>query len=936
MDRVCHFHVHKIHTTIARDSKLTTITVANNFWGKEDAGVTPLLTRIQNAKTTGDELKAFYSARAELEADYARKLQALAKKGLGSSEQGTLRMSLDVVRAETDSMGKQHAIVAQQMKTELDEPLAAFAGGIKERRKIVQTGIEKLLKTKNGQTAAVMKARDKFEQDCLKIKGYLAQGHMVMGQEERKNKAKLEKTQIQMSSSSQEYEQSVKVLEETTGKWNREWKAACDKFQDLEEERIDFFKSSLWSFANIASTVCVSDDQSCEKVRLSLEDCDVEKDITNFIKEFGTGQEIPDPPKYINFCRGDVDDAASLTGSEDDAYSVAQFPRAMNPTFRTSSPQPSNFESHNDPESSLREEMCKPAVRSSLQGDEMFNARGSTGSGAPPPLSLNRESPFNPRGSAGSGAPSLARSMQGDPYADVPRVPHNPFPADGMTQFCRMGPPSERSAAPSPTRPASSGSLQNSDYTNPTSMSDMDPSSGHQSPVKHYNDSAVSGVSSIGEEKQLQKKKSGFFQSHSPFRRRSNKSKDPAPRSTSAAPANRNTWAPSARNAESATTSPIKPSPFGANGRASTWQHKQPSPSLDPDPVDPRAEYQLGIGNNVFDIASPDARKELPSARKESSPLALDPIARALAELKGVAKQASVRQSADRHYGMSTPAPDARGLPAGAVPTPFANNASRGTPPPAYDQPPISRLGAPQPAHTKREMQKATERFTAQKRDMFSTNERPGTGFRGGSSVQQQQQPPRATSPAPNRSASPRPFHNADPRAQQPYRAASPNPYGGPAPNGPSRPRAQSSSPIKPQQSNYNNPYAPRGSSPNYQPAPRAASPNPAYTRAGAGPGNSRPPSSRGSEHGGGGGMALQLAPSPSQEQYGSQRGGRPQSAYYPNESAGAGSAAFGNQAVATRNRSQSQGVQRQYTKEGRPILHYGMCSSLSFRGTAG
>lgn len=37
---------------------------------------------------------------------------------------------------------------------------------------------------------------------------------------------------------------------------NVEWQ----KFQDLEEERIDFMKNSLWSFANIASTVCVSDD----------------------------------------------------------------------------------------------------------------------------------------------------------------------------------------------------------------------------------------------------------------------------------------------------------------------------------------------------------------------------------------------------------------------------------------------------------------------------------------------------------------------------------------------------------------------------------------------------------------------------------------------------------------------------------------------------
>lgn len=51
---------------------------------------------------------------------------------------------------------------------------------------------------------------------------------MVMGHEERKNKAKLEKTQIQLSNTSNEYEEAVKSLEETTGRWNRDWKAACD------------------------------------------------------------------------------------------------------------------------------------------------------------------------------------------------------------------------------------------------------------------------------------------------------------------------------------------------------------------------------------------------------------------------------------------------------------------------------------------------------------------------------------------------------------------------------------------------------------------------------------------------------------------------------------------------------------------------------------
>ncbi|ESZ94016.1 hypothetical protein SBOR_5594 [Sclerotinia borealis F-4128] len=338
------------------DGPSVTMSFANNFWGKDDAGVEPLIQRMINAKQTCDELKSFYNARATLEEEYARKLLQLSRKPLGSQETGTLRNSLDVLKGEVEAMGKAHQTIAGQMKTELEEPLAAFAGAMKERRKIVQHGTEKLLKIKVQQTNQVNKTRDKYEQECLKIKGYLAQGHMVMGQEERKNKAKLEKTQVNLATSNTEYENAVKILEETTGRWNRDWKSAADKFQDLEEERLDFMKGSLWSFANIASTVCVSDDSSCEKVRLALEDCEVEKDIMSFINECGTGQEIPDPPKYINFCRGDADSISEA--SEDEAYSVAQFQRTINPAYRSSSPQPSTYESHHDPQSALAKELA--------------------------------------------------------------------------------------------------------------------------------------------------------------------------------------------------------------------------------------------------------------------------------------------------------------------------------------------------------------------------------------------------------------------------------------------------------------------------------------------------------------------------------------------------------------------------------------------------
>jgi hypothetical protein len=46
------------------DGPSVALSFANNFWGKDDAGVEPLLQRMLNAKQTSDELKSFYTGRS--------------------------------------------------------------------------------------------------------------------------------------------------------------------------------------------------------------------------------------------------------------------------------------------------------------------------------------------------------------------------------------------------------------------------------------------------------------------------------------------------------------------------------------------------------------------------------------------------------------------------------------------------------------------------------------------------------------------------------------------------------------------------------------------------------------------------------------------------------------------------------------------------------
>ncbi|KAI1881079.1 hypothetical protein JX265_001319 [Neoarthrinium moseri] len=836
----------------ATEAPTVALSFANNFWGKEDAGVGPLLDRMLAAKQTCDELRSFYSARASIEDEYARKLMSLSRKALGSHEMGSLKSSLDTVRGETEAMAKQHASIAQQMKTELEEPLAAFAGGMKERRKIVQNTVEKLLKTKIQQTQTVNKTRDRYEQECLKIKGYLAQGHMVMGQEERKNKAKLEKTQISLATSNTEYENAVKALEDTTARWNREWKAAADKFQDLEEERLDFSKSSLWTFANVASTVCVSDDASCEKMRLALEDLEVEKDIMTFISERGTGQEIPDPPKYINFCRGDVDDHESIASVDDDSYSVAQFPRSINPAYRTSSPQPSTFESHHDPNSALARDLAHHDMDTPRSREATVTPHKGPGAVMPP---------------SGSRAGHGMQQQQQYDAGQFAAVPHDPYPMDGMTMLCRTdgmnsGMNSATSSNLSSNRPSSRD--DNSEYSNPTSFSSQEPPSGKVSPVKQ-----PQPLVEAQPEKRILKKKSGFFQNHSPFRRKSTKD---------ISASNRNTWGPSSQRPQ------YQPE-----------QNALPDRTVSPDPIDANASLALNVGQNVFAVSTPDRlKKSVDKAPQED----MDPIALALAELKEVAgnKQATVRVSADHYHGIATPAPghDPSRPFSRSVPAPRGGSdvaaGMRGTPPPSYDQQ-VQRLGVPAAACTKRAMQETTRKYEQQTRDMFNPN-RPGSG----AYARSQSRPgtrgsdmPRTASPAPPRSASPR----VDPR--QHHRSASPNPY-----SGSQHQRSQSSMGAA----------APRGSDQGYF---RHNSPNEMARSASPAPFRNdydRPSSSD---------MAVQLSPG-AEDGYGSQRGrnGRPGTSQ-------GGQVAFydGRQMSTSRQRSKSLAdPSRQYTKDGRPILH--------------
>ncbi|CCO31489.1 Cell division control protein 15 [Rhizoctonia solani AG-1 IB] len=174
--------------------------------------------------------------------------------------------------------------LSQQMKRDLEQPIADFLAKQAAFKKSVQGPVEKLYKTKQTQENHVNRTREKYESDCIKINAFTGQSALVQGRELDKLHLKLEKLQETVKINEREFSNFVRALSDTTRKWDGEWKTFCDQCQDLEDERIEFMKDNMWNYANSISTVCVSDDESCEKIRIALESIDIEREIEYFVR----------------------------------------------------------------------------------------------------------------------------------------------------------------------------------------------------------------------------------------------------------------------------------------------------------------------------------------------------------------------------------------------------------------------------------------------------------------------------------------------------------------------------------------------------------------------------------------------------------------------------------------------------------------------------
>ncbi|KAL2914753.1 formin-binding protein [Polyrhizophydium stewartii] len=308
---------------------------ATSFWGEQNRGLEVLLARMKQGKHLCEEVHSMLRERANMEEEYGKRLSKLAKTFNPKDELGTLRESLDVLRTELERSGRAHIDLSAELRSKLEKPLQEFIATQSTIRKSHQRLLEKHLANRSSQEANVAKIKDRLDtksQESAQLLQMIKQGGT--SKEAEKLRQKFEKVSAQARQSEVDYKLGLEKLSETHRVWQADMTAACIDYQKMEEDRFQFIRGNIWNYTNFLSGIYVAEDESCERIRVSLEKCDFEKDLALFLEKNATGSEIPKPPGYIP---STLDDSMSSINGNSANGTVSTMQSSAPPTQASSS-----------------------------------------------------------------------------------------------------------------------------------------------------------------------------------------------------------------------------------------------------------------------------------------------------------------------------------------------------------------------------------------------------------------------------------------------------------------------------------------------------------------------------------------------------------------------------------------------------------------------
>lgn len=293
------------------EEAINSVPVSESFW--EPGNYKRTTRRIDDGYRLCNDLVQLLQERCDIEKNYAKSLHSWSKRWNDSicrgPEYGTTEAAWKSVLSEADRLSELHLKtkdkiteeVVQEIKQWQKEKFHKSMMQIRERKemdeefKSVQKPWAKLLdrvnKSKHDYHLACKNERTLANQE----RNALADTSMSPDQL-RKIKDRVSKAREEVERNKERYELSLKEISQYNPKYITEMKQVFEKCQDMEEQRLNFFKDILFK---IHDCLNISNDPELpmiyEEFRHTLQNADASKDLKWWSSTYGTGMSMSWP-----------------------------------------------------------------------------------------------------------------------------------------------------------------------------------------------------------------------------------------------------------------------------------------------------------------------------------------------------------------------------------------------------------------------------------------------------------------------------------------------------------------------------------------------------------------------------------------------------------------------------------------------------------------
>ncbi|GAA5805570.1 hypothetical protein HPULCUR_011089 [Helicostylum pulchrum] len=329
------------------------INFSDNFWESlEKNGITILIERMRGAKQTCEKFKHAYESRALLEEEYGKTLLQIAQKQkISSTENGSSKHAMDTMQQQFQTVAESHLQLSTLLREKVVVPVSRLLNKQRNLKKELQSSIQKLYNNRQVQANFVHRAHKRHNLEIEKA------NLLVQQQGSEKDKiATFKSASVTIDKLKKVYDEALQDLSTMVLEWNKEWVHTCQAFEQLELERLEFFKSNLSDCANLLITCHQGEIEACETINTEASKIDVVQDLIEFVNTNKSTSVIPTSKNYIKlhayheanqgtkFTHNDIDhedqsESEDRASSVNRKMSVSSVPETTTTTTKSVEPQ---------------------------------------------------------------------------------------------------------------------------------------------------------------------------------------------------------------------------------------------------------------------------------------------------------------------------------------------------------------------------------------------------------------------------------------------------------------------------------------------------------------------------------------------------------------------------------------------------------------------